>query len=410
MGFVTGLKERTLKNFQATVDWRGGQYFWQPVEPVWSGMPVTPENALHIAAYFAGVRVIVEDIAKLPFVVYAEGPDGRRDRATTSPYWRLIHDRPNESMSSQQFRECLTGWALNRGNGCALKVGPRGQAVQSLLPLHPDNVRIELMPDWSLMYHVRHGDGTEDHLTRDKVFHLPGLSLDGFTGVSVIEYARQTLGNIHGANRQAGTFFGNGMKPSGVFTHPGKLSPTAHQQLKEDLYDKSTGNKSNATILLEEGMKFESISLSGRDSQFLESRTFEVLEVCRWLRLKPHKIAELTRATFSNIEQESLEHVTDTLLPWGQRWQDAMSQQIITEPKIWAELNYDALLRGTTLDRYNAYQIALGGNNGPGWMTVEEIRIKENNPATPQIGTLYPGPSATPVTAIVTTGNGGNNV
>lgn len=403
MGFVDSIIGGAAKGFAPTVDWRGGQYLWQPVEPVWSGMSVTPENALHIAAYFAGVRVIVEDIGKLPFIVYREDPDGKRERATNSPFWKLIHDRPNDSMTSQQFRECMTAAAINRGNGCAIKLGPAGQ-VRALLPLHPDSVRIELMPDWTLMYHVRHSDGTEDHLTRERVFHLPGLSLNGCTGVSVIEYARQTLGNIHGANRQAGTFFGNGMRPSGILKHPGKLSPDSQDRLKAQLMERASGNNTNSLLVVDEGMEYSTVSINARDSQFLESRTFEVLEVCRWLRLKPHKIAELTRATFSNIEQESQEHVTDTLMPWGQRWQDAMSQQIIMSPNVWAELNYDALLRGTTLDRYNAYQIALGGNNGPGFMTKEEIRIKENMPAIPQVGTLYEGPSAAQ-----STGNGGTS-
>lgn len=342
-------------------------------EPVWSGMPVTNESAMHVAAYFAGVRVIVEDVAKLPFVVYRQTGD-RRDRAPDSPYWALIHDRPNPSMTSQQFREFMTAAAINRGNGLALKVGPRGQVPQ-LLPLNPDTVRIELMPDWTLVYHVTHTDGTQDHLTRDRVFHLPGLSLDGYVGVSVIEYARQTLGNVQGANRQAGTFFGRGMKASGILSPAAQLSKEQAERLKKEVTEATSGENTNSLVVFSQGMSYAPVSVNARDSQFLESRTFEVLEVCRWLRLKPHKIAELTRATFSNIEQESQEHVTDTLMPWGQRWADAMNQQVLPSD-IKAELLYDALLRGTTLERYQAYQMAAGGN-AP-WATRNELRRREN--------------------------------
>jgi HK97 family phage portal protein len=396
MGFATSIAEGVRrKGFAGTPSVWSLHDFLSRGQPTWSGMEVTAENALHIAVYFAGVRVICEDIGKLPFIVYRESPDGKRERATDSPYWRLIHDRPNKAMTSQQFREYMTAAAINRGDGLAVKSGMRGQ-VPELLPLHPDTARIELTSDFSLMYHVRHNDGTETHLPRDKVFHYPGLTLNGYTGVSVIEYARQTLGNIHGGNRQAGTFFGNGMRPSGILSHPGKASDDAKKRVKETLVEASSGNKTNSVLFFDEGMTFTPVSLNAHDSQFIESRTFEVLEVCRWLRLKPHKVAELTRATFSNIEQESQEHVTDTLMPHGQRWADAVTQQIITEPNMWAELNYDALLRGTTLDRYQAYQIALGGNNGPGFITREEIRIRENLPAVPQVGTLHPGPSLTP--------------
>lgn len=341
----------------------------------WSGISVTPENALHVSAFFAGVRVISEDIGKLPFVVYQQSPDRQRERATASPFWRLLHDRPNSFQTSQQFREYLTASAIMRGNGFAIKNTIAGQ-VRELLPLHPDQVRVEQLDDFELIYHVRMKSGNEQVMTRREIFHLPGLTINGPVGISVVEYGRQSLGNSLGANRHAGTFFGNGMKPSGVFTHPGKLSDAAYKRLKADLDDKHSGENSNNTLLVEEGMSYHPISLNAKDSQFLESRTFEVLEVCRWLRLQPHKIAELSRATFSNIEHQAIEYVTDTLMPWGVRWEAAVNQQVIVTNSIYAELLYDALLRGTTKERYEAYQIAAGGQ-AP-WMTRNQIRRSEN--------------------------------
>jgi HK97 family phage portal protein len=358
--------------------WRWGS------ERVWSGMEVNEQTAMHVAAYFAGVRVITEDIAKLPFIVYREGPNGQRDRATDSPFWELIHERPNPSMTSQQLREYLTGCAINRGNGYALKVGPRNQ-TQQLIPLHPDNVTPELQPDFSLVYKVRHLDGTEDNLTRERVFHLPGLSLDGYLGVSVIEYAKQTLGNARAANRHAGTFFGRGLHASGMLSVPDAPQATL-DSIKEQAEAKASGENTNSLLVVNKAMTYTPVSINARDSQFLESRTFEVLEVCRWLRLKPHKIAELTRATFSNIEQESQEHVTDTLMPWGQRWQDAINQQVLAGTGYKAELLYDALLRGTTKERYEAYQMA-GGGNAP-FMTRNEIRRRENLPPLEGLDTI----------------------
>lgn len=341
----------------------------------WAGVTLTAETALQVSAFFAGVRVIAEDIGKLPFVVYQQTSDHERARATGSPFWRLLHDKPNSFQTSQQFREYLTACALLRGNGYALKTVVAGQ-VRELLPLHPDRVRVEQMPDWELVYHVQMTDGSERALTRREVFHLPGLTIDGPIGVSVLTYARQTLGNSLGASRQAGTFFGNGMKPSGVLSHPKNLSTDAQKRLKSQLLAEAGGERSNSLIVIEEDMKYSPISLSNSDSQFLESRTFEVLEICRWLRLKPHKIAELTRATFSNVEQEAREHVTDTLMPWATRWQDAVNQQVIVTNSIYAELLFDALLRGTTLERYQAYQLAAGGN-AP-WMARNEVRQHEN--------------------------------
>jgi HK97 family phage portal protein len=371
MGFVSSIAERARPQNLSI-----NEYLRRRIEPTWSGMDVSPKTALQVSAVFACNRVIAEDIGKLPFVVYNQTADRERERAVNSPFWRLLHDRPNSYQTSQQFREYLTSCALLRGNGYALKGFSKTGQVSELLPLAPDTVRVEQLPDWELVFHVTLPNGTEQPYTRKEIFHLPGLTIAGPTGVSVIEYARQSIGTSLGASRHAGTFFGNGMKPSSVFMHPTKLSDSAHKRLKEDLNDKHNGPNSNNTLLLEEGMKFEAVSLSGRDAQFLESRTFEVLEICRWFRIKPHKIAELSRATFSNIEQEAQEHVTDTLMPWGMRWESAVNQQVIASNSPYAELLYDSLLRGTTIDRYNSYQIAAGGN-AP-FMTRNEIRRREN--------------------------------
>jgi HK97 family phage portal protein len=355
----------------------------------WAGIAVTPQNALQVAAVFACTRNIAEDIGKLPFPVYHTAGD--RERATSSPFYRLIHDRPNSFQTSQQFREYLTASALLRGNGYALKNVVNGQ-VRELLPLHPDQVDVEQLPDFELLYHVTMDDGRQETLTKREVFHLPGLTIPGQTrgargrfglanppiGVSVITYARQTLGIALGAARHAGTFFANGLKPSGIFKHPGKLSDKAYERLKAELKEKHGGENSNDTLLLEEGMEFAPITLTNKDSQLLESRTFEVVEICRWFRMPPHKIGELSRATFSNIEHQAIEYVSDTLMPWAKRWEYAVNQQVIVTNSIYAEFNFDALLRGTTLERYQAYQIAAGGN-AP-WLSRNEVRRLENKP------------------------------
>lgn len=346
----------------------------------YAGISVTPQSALTVAAVFDCTRVISEDIGKLPFEVYQQTSDRERVRATTSSLWKLIHDRPNSFMTSQQFREYLTASALLRGNGFALKNTIQGQ-VRELLPLRPDNVQIEQLPDFELVYHVTMADGRKERLTRRDVFHLPGLTINGVVGVSVIEYARQTLGIALGASRHAGTFFGNGMKPSGIFKHPGKLSDKAYDRLKAQLYEKHGAERSNETLLIEENMDYTPITLTNKDSQFLESRTFEVVEVCRWFRVPPHKVAELSRATFSNIEHQAIEYVVDTLMPWAKRWEYAINGQVIVGNSIYAELNFNALLRGTTKERYEAYLMATGGP----WAARNEIRRLENMEPRPEL-------------------------
>lgn len=341
----------------------------------WAGISVTPNNAVEVSTVFACTRVIAEDIGKLPAMVYSIGADEARQKATTSPYWKLIHKKPNSWMTSQSLRETLTAWALLRGDGFGLK-NIIGNQVRELLPLHPKRVRIEQLDDFELIYHVRQANGQEKALTRREVFHLSGLSLDGINGVGVVSLARQTLGTSLAAQRHAAKFFANGLQTSGVFTHPKQLSDPAYERLKASLREDFAADQVYSPMLLEEGTSWVQTGLSSEDSQFLESRKFEVDEICRWFRVSPHKVANLERATFSNIEQQAIEHVTDTLMPWATRWEHALNQQVIGTDAVFAELLFDALLRGTTLDRYRAYQIAAGGN-AP-WRTRNELRRLEN--------------------------------
>lgn len=349
--------------------------FLRKSAPVWSGMSVTSKNAVEVAAVMAAVRVISEDIGKLPAIVYRELPEDRRERARDTRSWDLVHNGPNKRLSSQAFRETMTAWALLRGNGIALKNMGRDGAVRELLPIHPDRVRFELAPDWELIYWITGSDNVERPFTRQQVFHVPGLSLDGIVGTGIVSLARQTIGISMAAQRHSGSFFANGLQTSGVFTHPGQLSDAAYSRLKESLKEGFTAEDVYSPMILEESMSWTQTGLTNQDSQFLESRQFEVTEIARWFRVAPHKIANLDRATFSNIEHQSIEHITDTLMPWAQRWEHAWTNQLLPSG-LFVELLFDALLRGTTLERYRAYSIAAGGN-AP-WMSRNEIRRREN--------------------------------
>lgn len=344
-------------------------------EQTWSGVDVTPNLALHTSAVFACVRLIAEDIGKLPFILYSSTADGSRVRATSSPFWRLIHDRPNAWQSSQQFREMLTAHALLRGNGFALK-NVRGGQVRELIPLHPDRVRIEQLPDWELVYHVQlPGSSEEKRYSRREIFHLPGISFDGVRGVSIIGLARQSIALSMATERHGATFFGKGSHPSGVFRHKGTLSDEAFERLKSDLRGfAGGGTDEGSTLILEDDMDWKQVGLSNEDSQFLATREFQVTEHARWFRVPPHKIADLSRATFSNIEHQAIEYVVDSLLPWGKRWEHAVNQTVIDTNDVYAELLFDMLLRGDTKSRYESYRIASGGP----WMSRNEVRRAEN--------------------------------
>lgn len=343
--------------------------------PTYAGVDVNPNTAMTIAAVFDAVRIISEDIGKLPVIVYERGE--QRARAEWSPHWRLLHDKPNAWQSSQQFRELLTAWAVLRGNGYAFKLPLGSTQVRELVPIPPDRVEVEQLDDYEVVYHVRLANNRRETYTRRDILHLMGPSANGYAGMSVVTQARQSFGLAMGLERHGATLFGNGAKPGGVLKHPGTLSAAAHERLAASLAESHTRENAHKTLILEEGMDWTQVGLNNEDSQFLESRQFSVVEVARWFRLPPHKLGELGRATWANIEQQQIEYQQDVQMVWGQRWDNAFNGQVIgSTANVYAETLLDAALRATTKERYEAYMIATGRP----WMAAGEVRRRENLP------------------------------
>jgi len=345
----------------------------------WAGTQVSEQTAMNVAAFFAGIRYVSEDIGKLPWPVYERVSDDERRKATDSPYWRLLHDEPNGWQDSQQFRELGTTIAMLRGDFVALKNVVRGE-VRELLPVKPSHVVIEQDEGtYELTYRVRTKGGVME-FTQDQVFHFRGYSLDGVHGASILALARQDLGVSLALLKHGAATFKNGAKPGGVYKHPGELSERAFERLKADL-DELKGEGAGGALILEEGMDWTQIGMSNEDAEFLASNRFQITQFSRWIRIAPHKLFELERSTFTNIEHQSIEYVQDTLMTWGQRWDSAARRQVLPRSAgLYAEHNYDAQLMTTSKERAEVGRIAVGRP----WMTGNEFRRLNNLPPSDQ--------------------------
>lgn len=360
--------------------------FIRSVDPTWAGLQVNEKTAMQISAFFAGVRSIAEDIGKLDFDTFSRtGAAGSREEAReiVSPLddavAMALAVEPNPWQSAQDFRQMLTAHALMRGNGFAKIVRVRGE-FRELIPMHPAHVTISvnkrtMLPEYIWTPVV---DGTtvgSERLKHTDVFHLRGLSTDGWRGLSVLEAARQSLAAARGADRYAARFWGGGARPDGVLQHPGRLNRQVQKRLKEQIEEDTGGENARGTLVLEEGMTWQQVGISNDDAQFLQSRQFTVIEVARWLRMPPHKLFALERSTFNNIEHQSIEYVGDTLHAWAVRWQlEARRKLFGVRSDRFAEIRLDSLLRGDTATRFDAYNKAIMG----GWMTRNEARRREN--------------------------------
>lgn len=362
---------------------------WGPIRNTASGRHVSDEGALKVSAVYSCVRVLTESIASLPLILYQRGEDGSKERAVDHPLYALFHDRPNELQSSFDFFEQVVVSLCLRGNAYAQKILNGAGRVIELWPLPPDKVQIEVTSGGEKKFFY-HKNGVRLALDSDEIVHFKGLSTDGIRGLSPIDCARESIGVALATEEHGARFFSNGASPTGVLEHPASLSDEAANRIRQSWEERYAGS-SNAhrVVVLEENMKWHQLSLTNEQSQFLETRKFQISEIARWFRVPPHMVGDLERATFSNIEHQALEFVTHTLRPWLVRIERTLLNSVFSadEAREYVlEFLADALLRGDIKTRYEAY--ALGRTNG--WLNVDEIRAKENmNPLPDGQGQKY---------------------
>ena len=326
-----------------------------------SGEVVTEHTALTYSAVYNAITLIAGTIGALPLNLMQR--KGERKRiADDRRMYRVLHDQYNPYMTAMAGRECLVAHALSWGNGYAEIVrNGYGELIQ-LWPITPNRVT-SLMRNGEFVYRIR-VDNEDIYLPREKVLHAPGLGFDGFTGYSVVSMARKSLGLAMALETFGSLYFGNGTHPGIVVSHPGRLSGQGSSNLRDSLQKEYSGlGQSHRLLLIEEGMKVEKFGIPPEDSQFLESRQFQIPEVARWFNLPPHKLKDLTRSSFSNIESEQRSFYVDSILPWLVRLEQNFNMQLLTESdreysgrgRLYFKHNAEGILRGDTAARGDYY-------------------------------------------------------
>lgn len=365
---ITSDKLTPNKAFEIGLDW---------APQASSGEQVSPQTALGITAYLAAIRAISEDVAKLPLKVFRDNGDSK-EQLNNHPLQSLL-DWPNNEMTAMSFRETLTSHALGWGGGYAeIQRDGAGRAV-ALWILPPQDVSIKRTDSGELFYQIRLSGGRAIRLNPQDVLHIRGLGLDGITSYVLASIAREPLGVALALNKFTGSYFGNSANPSGYLSHPGHLSEAALKNLRESLQRRYSGSaNAGKTMILEEGMEYNASSHTPEQAQLTQLKQFTIDEVARLFRIPPHKIGSLLRATFSNIEHQSLEYVTDTLQPWATRWEQEIERKLTGARvvDVYVRHNFSALLRGDAASRAQYYQLMMQN----GLMSRNEIRKLEELP------------------------------
>lgn len=350
-----------------------------------SGEQVDEKSAMQIATVYACVRLLAESVAQLPLHLYkVTEPDGQ-EKANDHPLYKILYREPNPEMTSFSYWEAVMTHLLLWGNSYSQIVRDGKNTVLGLYPLLPENVEID-RTDKGELYYIYHaytnevpGETNKDIIfRRDEILHIPGLSFNGLVGFSPIAMMKNSLGTTMAVEKYGSSFFKNGAQPAGVLQHPNLLKDPEKVRRQ---WNEAYGGAGNAhkVAVLEEGMTYKPISLPPEDSQFLSTREFGVEEICRIFRVPPHMVQDLKRATFSNIEHQSIDFVVHTLDPWLVRIEKAIVKDLLVEDEkdqFFPKFNVDGLLRGDYKSRMDGYSIGIS----TGIISPNEARRKENMP------------------------------
>lgn len=348
-----------------------------------SGKAVNEKTALQTTAVYACVRILAETIALLPLHTYRASPNGK-EKAANHPLYYLLHSEPNPEMTSFVFRETLMGHLLLWGNAYAQIIRNGRGTVMALYPLLPNKMLVN-RTDQGILYYQYEKDGQTYFLANRDVLHIPGLGFDGLIGYSPIAMAKNAIGMAIATEEFGAKFFANGANPGGVLEHPGVVKDPARVR---DSWNAVYQGSSNAhrVAVLEEGMKFQSIGIPPEQAQFLETRKFQIEEICRIFRVPPHLVASLDRATFSNIEHQSISFIDNTIIPWVSRIEQSMQRALFSETEkrtFFVKFNLNGRLRGDAAARAAFYQTMRQN----GIMSANDIReLEEMNQIPEELG------------------------
>jgi len=349
-----------------------------------SGVHVTPTTALSVPAVLRAVSLLSGAVASLPLKVFRRTDKGREE-TTENQVYKLLHQAPNPLQTPFTFKELIMNHLLLSGNFFAF-IDWQGGKPAALWPLNPAAVTVEQdQTTGAITYRINTIKGQQVLQPRE-VLHILGMTLDGTKGVSPITFARESIGGAIAELQHGQSFFRNGAALSGVLQHPGTLSPEAAENLRRSWREKYSGpDNAGKVAVLEEGMTFQPVALSNKDSQWLESRQVSALDIARIFGVPPALIGHLEKASYSSQEAQNLEFLTHSLRPWLTRIEQALNRALITHSSLYVEFTTGDLLRTDLKSRFDAYRVALAA----GFMSVNEIRKLENLPAVDGGDILY---------------------
>lgn len=365
-----------------------------------SGVVVNETTAMRVSTVYRCVSLIAGTIASLPCEVYRRKGD-RSEMAEDHPAFWLLHNEPNPLMTAKVFWETFMWAALMRGNGYALIGRSALGAPTSVTWVASNCVSPRLSQDKTrLQYVIRTASGETRRFDQDDVLHVPFIGWNGLEGRSPLECARESIGLATSGQEFNERFFSQGNASDIALSYPQNLNPEQAKRIL-DTWEANRGGlaKMRLPLIVEGGGEAKRLDFTAEDSQLLESRSFQVEDVCRFFGTPPHMVGHTEKTTSwgTGVEQQTLGFTKFTLRPILKGVEQEVDRKLLRSGRFYCKFNMDALLRADSKGRAEYYKAALGGTQAPGWMTQNEIRKLENQPPAPDCDKIYsPVPAVTP--------------
>ena len=346
-----------------------------------AGISVDPLKALGVTTVLACVNVISRAIATLPLIVYEKTPDGKV-RAERHRLYNTLHLSPNEDMTIAEFLLAMQGNLTLRNNAYAL-IERNGAGRVRMHPIENGLVLIRL-EDNKPVYYV-----DNQIVPNDEILHVRGLTPTGYLGYDTIATVKDAIVLAISLQDDVAQFFANGARMGTTLTTDQTLKAETVQKIRENL-DKRHGGSGNQykTAILTGGLKPFIERFNYSDSQMVEQRDFQQREIARIFNVALHKIQINDNIPRANNEEQNRQFVTDTLRPYIVAWEQRLNLMLLSareRERYCIEFVMEGLLRGNTKERYESYQIARQN----GWLSINEIRERENLNKIGEIGDTY---------------------
>lgn len=387
MGFISEILQKNADSWDLTnfPRWFGGAQ-------TKSGVVVNESTAMRHITVQSCLRVRAETIASFPISVYRKRKNGKgRDEARDHPVYDLIHASPNDEMASATWLQFMNCNLDVSGNAYSIITTNRRGQVMDIYPWKWNEITPQRNLSTDKLEYFVSDRGKTEVLPPEKVLHIPGWHFDGLKGYSTIHLAREAVGLGMAISEFTARFYGQGMNVGTVIEGSEALTSDGAARIREQFIQKGSGLANSwMPIVLHGGLKMNRIPMPLNDAQFIETYKLNRDEICGLYRVPPHLVANLERATFSNIEHQSLDYVMFSMLPVVTQYEQIMNWKLFTkeerEQGYYVKFNLDALLRGDAKSRAEA--LAIKRQNGV--INADEWReLDDQNPIGGVAGTTY---------------------